>query len=95
MKNFIGLAIFGLIAAAVGAAATVYALKKRDEMDAYEDYDDDFYDDCDCNCEECAGCEDISDVEEETYEGADVEKDLDSVDEGTSDLEKMDGTADF
>lgn len=86
MKNFLGLALFGLIAAGVGAAATIFALKKRDEFEAYEEYDDDeFCDDCDCNCEECAACEDYDDATD------DVEKDLDSVESDTSDLEKEDG----
>ena len=32
MKNFLGLAIFGLVAAGIGAAATMFAIKKREEI---------------------------------------------------------------
>ena len=46
MKNFLGLAIFGLVAAGIGAAATMFAIKKREELDAYDDFDDEFCDDC-------------------------------------------------
>lgn len=88
MKNFLGLAIFGLVAAGIGAAATVFAIKKREELDAYDDFDDEFCDDCDCNCEECAACEDI------VVDGDDVseEEALDAVAEDTDDLAKEDGS---
>ncbi|MBE6839113.1 MAG: hypothetical protein E7507_06180 [Ruminococcus sp.] len=88
MKNALGLIIFGLIAAGIGAAATVFALKKKDELEKYEDYDDEmFFDDCDCNCEECAGCEDITDEDFSDL-------DLDDAAEAVEDLEKLDGADD-
>lgn len=88
MKNFLGLAIFGLVAAGIGAAATVFAIKKREELDAYDDFDDEFCDDCDCNCEECAACEDIVVDGDEVSE----EEALDAVAEDTDDLAKEDGS---
>lgn len=88
MKNFLGLAIFGLVAAGIGAAATVFAIKKREELDAYDDFDDEFCDDCDCNCEECAACEDIIVDGDEASE----EEALDAVEEDTEDLAKEDGS---
>lgn len=88
MKNFLGLAIFGLVAAGIGAAATVFAIKKREELDAYDDFDDEFCDDCDCNCEECASCEDIVVDGDEVSE----EEALDAVEEDTDDLAKEDGS---
>ncbi len=86
MKNALGLIIFGLIAAGIGAAATVFALKKKDELEQYEDYDDElFFDDCDCNCEECAACENLS---EEDFE---EEIEIDDGQDAIEDLEKLDG----
>ena len=87
MKNFLGLAIFGLVAAGIGAAATMFAIKKREELDAYDDFDDEFCDDCDCNCEECAACEDILLDDEDIS----VEEVLDSVEEDIEEIAKEDG----
>jgi len=57
MKKGTGVLI-ALLAAAAGAVAAVFAIKKRNELEQY-DYDE-YFEDCDCedcDCEEC-DCED-------------------------------------
>ena len=87
MKNFLGLAIFGLVAAGIGAAATMFAIKKREELDNYDDFDEEFCEGCDCNCEDCASCEDILLDDEDIS----VEEVLDSVEEDIEEIAKEDG----
>ncbi|MBZ4671433.1 MAG: hypothetical protein JG769_1737 [Oscillospiraceae bacterium] len=99
MKKGFGMFLVALVSAAAGAAAAIFAMKKRDEGNKYEyDYDDDkFFEDCDGDCEGCDGCDEMNgdeDIEEvpgetsdEPSEAVDFEEDegLDSYEEPIED----------
>lgn len=81
MKNALGIAFLSMLAAAAGAAAAVYAIKKRDELEQYDySFDDDdeiFFGDG-----ECSGCGDEEDTAEE---------DVSRFSESESELAALDG----
>ncbi len=55
MKGF-GAVLLAVTSAAVGAAAAMYAMRKREELEKYDydfDEDDEIYFE-DCDCEECS-----------------------------------------
>ncbi len=94
MKKGTGLFI-ALVAAAAGAAAAVFAMKKRSELDQYDydEFDDDYFDDCDCDdcdCDDC-DCEDDEDFEANALDipddaqAVDTEFELDSVEDEVED----------
>lgn len=92
MKKGLGILLIALLAAAGGAIATIFALKKRDELEQYNDdydFDDDddtFFEDCDCNCADCPECcGDDEDFDDLDVEEIDEDVALDAIDEEIED----------
>lgn len=88
MKNALGIAFLSMIAAAAGAAAAVYAIKKRDELEQYDySFDDDdeifFGED---GCEGCAHNDDEEDDDKSFSEYSDSEAELAALDGADDDI---------
>ncbi len=66
MAKGFGLFCVAALSALAGAAATLYILKKREEEALeYEELDDDaFFEDCDCDCENCENSKECGMTEE-------------------------------
>ncbi|MEG0615688.1 MAG: hypothetical protein RR540_08025 [Oscillospiraceae bacterium] len=89
MKKGFGLVMLALVSAAAGAVATMFALKKRDELAEYDyDFDDDeeFFNDCDtddccesCECPDCCDCcdtiDESDDIPDEKDDDAEIFED--------------------
>lgn len=88
MKKGTGIFI-ALAAAAAGAAAAVFAIKRKKELDqyAYDEFDENSFDDCDC--EDCdSDCEDCYCGEEEFDNDMKIDDEevaLDSIDDEIED----------
>lgn len=76
-----GLKVIAALGAIAAGAAAIFAFKKHKELENYdyEDLDEDF-DDC-CGCDECSD-------EAATEEDADVEVQLDAIEEPVEDVDK-------
>lgn len=84
MKKGTGIFI-ALLAAAAGATAAIFAIKKRNELEEYDydEFDDEYFDECDC--EECDCCEESDDEEYKPEAIYDEEVALDSIEEEIED----------
>ncbi|WP_206425668.1 hypothetical protein [Ruminococcus sp. Marseille-P6503] len=89
-----GLKIFAALGAVAAGAAAIFALKKRKELQDYdyEELDDDF-DDCCCDCDECAAEEATDDSEAADDTAApevtdDTEADLDNIEDAVEEVDK-------
>ncbi len=90
MKNGFGLAVLALVSAAAGAAVAMFAMKKQEELEQFDyDFDDEdeiYFDDDDEEC--CCGCEECG--EEVSADEADVEKELDAIEDEVEDTDTAD-----
>ena len=89
----LGVVFTALISAVAGAAAAIYAVKKREELEQYDyDFDDEdeiyFDDDDECDC--CCSCGE-KDEEPVASEDVTAEEAAADADDDIADLQKLDG----
>ena len=77
MKKGFGIFLVALISAAAGAAATIFAIKKREELEDcdFDEDDDKFFEDCDGDCEGCEGCEEVDGSDDDALDDEEVQTD--------------------